>query len=80
MDNNILDRIKLMSLAQLFVQTYSYQEVIIKNVEGIFLQNKGAHFHMIRISNTKYSNTDDFNKDLVNIKRITDEYSKMSFI
>lgn len=78
MNNAFVDRIKVMSLAQLFMKNYSYQEVLIKNVEGIFLQNKGAYFQIIRISNTKFNDMAAFNDDLARINKIVAEYAKIS--
>lgn len=77
---NFFDRIKLVEVARRFMALYQYQEVKIQNIEGIFLQNKGAKFPLIRISNKQFNNIQEFNEDLEVMRRMLGEYSKISQI
>ncbi|MDR3215118.1 MAG: rhomboid family intramembrane serine protease [Bacilli bacterium] len=80
MNPTYLDQIKIIEIAQILIREYSYQEIIIKNVDGIFLQNKSAKYQLIRLSSLKFKDENEFNNDLYNIKKIINEFQTISFI
>lgn len=72
--NNTISNIKSIEIARILIQNYSYQEVMIKNVSGIFLENKSAKYPLIRISNLVFNDIAEFNQDVEQVNRLIYEY------
>lgn len=77
-DKKFINNIKLIELARFFINEYQYQEIKLKNIEGIFLENKDHKFPLIRISLQENKTMVDFNRELANLKRLSSEYSTIS--
>jgi len=80
MSNIFLDKIKVAELSRFFITQYSYREVEIKKVEGIFIENRSAKYPLIRISNQRFEGVEEFNEDLAVMKKVVGEYSVISKI
>lgn len=73
-DKTFMNNVKLIELARFFINEYKYQEINLRNIEGIILENKDLKFPLIRISLKENSSIVDYNKELAVLKRLIDEY------
>lgn len=73
-----IQNIKLVDLARFFINEYQYIEIKLKNIEGVFLENRSREFPLIRISTRSNINMVNYNKELDNIKRLYKEYCSIS--
>ncbi|MDF9867122.1 hypothetical protein OKW22_000683 [Bacilli bacterium PM5-3] len=78
MNNNFIDGLKMIELSRFFMSKYNYREVEIKNVEGIFIENRMAKYPLIRICSKSFQDIAQFNEDLAVIKRVIVEYKTIS--
>ena len=80
MNNGIFNSLKIMELTRFFITQYNYREVEIKNVEGVFIENRLAKYPLIRISSKQFNDIAEFNEDLAIMNKVLNEYSIISQI
>ncbi|MEG0283999.1 MAG: hypothetical protein RR601_04270, partial [Erysipelotrichales bacterium] len=80
MANNIFERLKTIELARFFIANYHYRDMEIKNVDGIFLENRSSQYQIIRISNTVNNDVDAFDKEIELLNKVVAQFKNISNI
>lgn len=75
---NFISNIKSIDLTRFFIDEYGYKEIKLKNIEGIFLENRSNDFPLIRISLINNISLDEYNNQLDSLKRLSKEYDEIS--
>jgi membrane associated rhomboid family serine protease len=73
-----VNNIKAIELARLLIKNYSYQEIMIKHISGIFLENKSAKYPLIRISTAIYKDTNEFDIEVNKLNYLLSEYKMLT--
>ncbi|WP_423362869.1 hypothetical protein [Mycoplasma sp. P36-A1] len=77
-NKNIFDRLKVFETVKVLVNYYSYKEVIINKVDGIFLENRASEWTLIRVSEKKFATVEEFNADLELMRKVSAQYKRVS--
>lgn len=74
----IFSKLKVFEIVKALVNNYSYKEVVINKVEGVFLENRGNEWTLIRVSDQKFNSVEEFNADLELMRKVEAQYKHVS--